>query len=80
MLLVVEDFQWVDATTRELLDRLVRRAQDLPILIVVTFRTEIALPWQDLPNVTDLALAPLDREASTDIVKSVLQNRYLPVT
>jgi len=38
VLLVFEDAQWLDATTHELLDRLVRRVETLPVLLLVTSR------------------------------------------
>ena len=40
LLLVVEDVHWADASTRELLDYLARRLTDLPVLILVTYRTD----------------------------------------
>jgi class 3 adenylate cyclase len=40
LLLMIEDVHWADASTRELLDYLARRLTDLPILILVTYRSD----------------------------------------
>src|SRR5207245_2894209 len=40
LLLVLEDLHWSDASTRELLDYLIRRVRHTPILVVATFRDE----------------------------------------
>ena len=37
---VVEDVQWADASTRELLDFVVRRTRQLPLLLVMTYRCD----------------------------------------
>jgi len=76
--LVFEDYQWVDATTRELLDRLMRGIASLPIFQIVTFRPGASVPWRSGPQVTALDLHPLDKEACVEMVKSVLRNRDLP--
>ena len=39
-ILVVDDVQWADASTRELLDFVVRRTRHLPVLVVVTYRSD----------------------------------------
>lgn len=40
LLLVIEDVHWADESTRELLDHLARRLTGLPILVLVTFRSD----------------------------------------
>ena len=39
-LIVIEDLQWADATTLELLDYLAQRIHEAPILFVLTYRSE----------------------------------------
>jgi predicted ATPase len=45
VLMVFEDAHWMDPTTLELLDRLIRRVETLPVLVVVTFRPEFQASW-----------------------------------
>lgn len=40
VILVVDDVQWADASTRELLDFVARRARQLPLLLVMTYRSD----------------------------------------
>jgi class 3 adenylate cyclase/tetratricopeptide (TPR) repeat protein len=40
LLLVIEDVHWADESTRELLDHLARRLTGLPVLVLVTFRSD----------------------------------------
>jgi len=38
--LIVEDVQWLDPSSREFLDRLIARASSLPLMTILTLRTE----------------------------------------
>ena len=62
ILLLLEDAQWADDTSLELLDLTVERVRQLPILALFTFRPEFEPPWAGLPNVGTLTLGRLDRE------------------
>ena len=59
LLLVVEDLHWADPTTVELLGRIVRRIQSLPVMCVMTFRPEFEPPWTQRRPVLELALSRL---------------------
>ncbi len=65
LLLVFEDAQWIDPTSREVLDLAVERIRSLPVLLIVTFRPEFQPPWTGEPQVTMLALNRLDRRDRT---------------
>jgi len=47
-LIVVEDLQWIDPSSEELLDPLVQQALRLPGLLILTFRPEYAARWIDI--------------------------------
>ena len=76
--MLIEDAQWADDTSLELLDLVVERARQLPILALVTFRPEFEPPWAGLANVGTLALGRLDRENVESIVTQVASGRALP--
>ena len=59
VLMVFEDAQWIDATSRELLDLSVDRVRHLPVLLAITFRPEFRQPWGGRFHVTNLALKRL---------------------
>ena len=78
VLLVFEDAQWIDPTSRELLDLAVERVGNLPVLMVVTFRPEFQSPWTGQPQVTMLALSRLDRRDRATLAAQVAGTRTLP--
>ena len=67
--MVFEDAHWIDPTSRELLDLVVERIRNLPVLLIVTFRPEFLPPWTGQPQVTVLALNRLDRHNRTALVE-----------
>jgi class 3 adenylate cyclase/DNA-binding CsgD family transcriptional regulator len=77
-LVIFEDLQWSDPTTRELLDELVERIETLPVLVLVTHRADARLPWVGNPNVTSMALTQLDRGDSEHLLMELLGARKLP--
>src|SRR5215475_4438050 len=61
ILLFFEDAQWADATSLELLDLIIERIRQLPVLALFTFRPEFEPRWAGLPNVGTLTLGRLNR-------------------
>jgi hypothetical protein len=64
--MVFEDTQWIDPTSREVLDLCVDTVRRLPILLAITFRPEFQPPWGGRSYVMNLTLNRLggrDREA-----------------
>ena len=78
ILLSLEDAQWADATSLELLDLTVERVRQLPILALLTFRPEFEPTWVGLPNVSTLTLGGLERPKVESMVAQVTGGRTLP--
>jgi predicted ATPase len=78
VLMVFEDAHWIDPTSRELLDLTVKRVRSLPVLLIVTFRTEFQMPWTGQPQVAMLALNRLDRHDRTVLVEQIAGGKALP--
>src|SRR5690242_18731078 len=78
ILLLIEDVQWADDTSLELLHLIVERVRQLPVLAFVTFRTEFEPPWSALAHVRRLVLSRLDRECVESITRHVVSGRTLP--
>jgi class 3 adenylate cyclase/tetratricopeptide (TPR) repeat protein len=68
VLMVVEDGQWGDPTSKELFDRLVERIPRLPVLAVVTARPEFAPPWVGKAHATLLCINRLPPERQTQMI------------
>ena len=78
VLLIWEDIHWIDPTSLELLDRVVKQIQDLPVLAVVTFRPEFRAAWKGLPHVTALTLSRLERHEARTLANYVARGKTLP--
>jgi len=78
VLMVFEDAHWIDPTSRELLDLAVERVGSLPMLLIVTFRTEFQPPWAGQPQVSMLTLKRLDRRDRTALVAQIAGGEALP--
>jgi class 3 adenylate cyclase/predicted ATPase len=78
VVMVFEDAHWIDPTSRELLDLVVERVGSLPVLLIVTFRTEFQPHWAGQPQVSVLLLNRLDRRERTVLVEQIAGGKALP--
>jgi class 3 adenylate cyclase/predicted ATPase len=78
VLMVLEDAHWLDPTSRELFDHIVNRLQDLPMLLVATFRPESQAPWVGFPHVTLLTLNRLPQAQAVVLVDRITDGKALP--
>jgi class 3 adenylate cyclase/predicted ATPase/DNA-binding winged helix-turn-helix (wHTH) protein len=76
--MVFEDAHWIDPTSYELLDLTVERIFSLPVLLILTFRSEFRPHWTDHPQVTMLPLNRLDRRDRTVLVEQIAGGKVLP--
>jgi class 3 adenylate cyclase len=78
VLTVFEDAHWIDPTSLELLDRIVARVADLPVLLIITFRPEFQPTWVGQPHVTMMPLSRLGRRDGAALITGVTRNKPLP--
>jgi hypothetical protein len=78
VLMVYEDVQWSDPTTRESLDLLIDLAPTLRVLVIITFRPEFAPPWAGRPQVTLLSLCRLAPRRCAEMIEGVTGGKALP--
>lgn len=78
VLILIEDLHWIDPSTEELLNQLVDRIGDSPILVLCTYRPEYEAPWIGSAGVTHLSLTRLGRKRSTDLVLQIASDDTLP--
>ncbi len=79
VLLVVEDLQWVDASTLELLGQLERQPGLSNLFALFTFRNEFAPPWPARANLTRVTLNRLTRHQSGSLVRQLCHGKTLPL-
>jgi tetratricopeptide (TPR) repeat protein len=78
VLAIFEDVHWIDPSSLDVLNRMIDRIRDLPVLLLVTFRPEFAPPWTGQSHVTTLALTRLVPRATADLVQRIIGNKVLP--
>lgn len=78
VVMVFEDVQWSDPSTRELLDITVDRAARLPILLIITFRPEFTSPWIGRSHVTLLSLNRLATRQRAEMIAHMVGRATLP--
>jgi class 3 adenylate cyclase/predicted ATPase len=71
VLMLFEDVHWIDPSSRELLDLFVERVAHLPVLLLITFRSEFQPPWSGQAHVTVLVLNRLLRREGATLVQRV---------
>jgi class 3 adenylate cyclase/tetratricopeptide (TPR) repeat protein len=76
--LLLEDAHWADPTTLDVLDRLIARVPETPLLVVVTHRPEFQPRWSENGTAAAIALTRLSRTESVQIVSRLTGGRALP--
>src|SRR3989304_1852720 len=72
----IEDLQWADAGTRELLPFMMERLTDAPLLLVGNLRAgEEPLAWGKRTAVTTMQLEPLGEEDARALLAAMLEER-----
>ena len=77
LVLVLEDLQWFDPTSIDLMHALSDRCAQAPILLLATARLEFRPPWRSQPHHKVISLAPLD-EAQVQRIIAELAVRRTP--
>jgi len=76
--LIVEDTHWLDPSTAEFLDRLAMATREMPLLILVTVRSDAEIRWRPRFAVYETELQGLSPELSRAMVVSACGDRRLP--
>jgi predicted ATPase len=80
VVMIVEDVHWSDPTSLEAFGRAVDRLRTLRVLLVVTFRPELELPWIGRPHVTALTINRLAQWDTEAMIDHVIGNRLIPAS
>ena len=76
--ILLEDWQWVDGASREVLRQLLEMVSAYALLVVVTMRPEGEADWGSSCRHVPIVLRPMDEEGSARIVRSVLGAEVVP--
>lgn len=81
---ILEDFQWVDPSTMEMLRRLLPLTQEKACLFILLSRQPVRGLLEQEPTTTeavhwtDISLAPLSNEETEALIQNLLQDSTLP--
>jgi class 3 adenylate cyclase/predicted ATPase len=73
-----EDVHWADPTTLELLEAIIERVRQVPVLMVITCRPEFQAPWPARPHRVHAGLTRLGRAEGSSVVRQVAGGNLLP--
>ena len=76
--MLFEDLHWADPTTLEVLDLLIDRVKNVPLLILLTHRPEFQSRWAQHGHVIGLNLSKLTRAQSSAMVSKLAAGKALP--
>ncbi len=71
--LILEDVQWMDPSTAELLERIAERIPGEPVHVMATSRPAALPHWVDRHRVTVIELAPMAPEVFDPLVRAVAE-------
>ena len=77
LILLVEDVQWIDSSTTELLEQLVRRHAEGGLLVLMTCRTERSSSWSCPFPARLVELGRLDADACRELIASMPEGEIL---
>jgi predicted ATPase len=77
VVLVLEDLQWFDPTSIDLVRAFSDRGAQAPILILATARPEFRPPWGLRPHHRVISLAPLDEAQVQRMISELASRRTL---
>lgn len=72
VVLIIEDLHWADPATIQIIDRLVRLDQPIPLLIICTYRREFDPIWQMHPRTLSIDPKPLSEEGIASLIRQLL--------
>src|SRR6516165_10748349 len=78
VVLAVEDLQWTDPTTLELLRGIAERGAPAPLFVLITARPEFRAPWGIRSHHSTISLTPLDRHQVRQMVSELAARHALP--
>jgi predicted ATPase/class 3 adenylate cyclase len=78
LLLIVEDLQWVDTSTLELLTLLVNQSKLTNVFALFTFRNEFVPPWSPRTSLAHITLNRLTRQQTGSMIHQLCKYKTLP--
>jgi adenylate cyclase len=69
--IVIDDFHWIDPSSRHLMDMMIRMSGELPMVVLTGSRPPVMPDWAGLPFVEVIELGGLDQVATEELSTAV---------
>src|ERR671929_2386193 len=76
--MLFEDAHWADPSSLELLDRTIGQLASLPVLLIISYRSEFQAPWVGQAGVSLIALSRLSPRQAAALASQVVVDQELP--
>src|SRR5919206_3808746 len=76
--MLFEDAHWADPSSLEMFDRVIARLASLPVLLIISYRSEFQAPWVGHAGVSLIALSRLSPRQATALASQVVVGQALP--
>ncbi len=73
-LILIEDLQWADPSTLELLELIISKIQSAPVLMIATFRPEFQPNWNIGSHIINIIVSRLTRPQAEAMINQVAHN------
>jgi tetratricopeptide (TPR) repeat protein len=78
VILLLEDLHWIDPASEDFMQRIGSTCDELPLLVMCTYRPEYKPRWSAQENVSTIRIEPLSGSGTLDLVKRRLGVGKLP--
>lgn len=78
LLIKIEDVHWIDPTTMELMERMIRKFSGHRVFLLITSRPGFSAGFVDLPQVSVINLEPLPERFTLELAKKIGGKHGLP--
>ena len=78
IVLLLEDLQWIDRTSEEVVNELVGSLAGAAIMFIATYRPGYRPQWMDKSYATQIAIQPLSQEDSRSVMRAALRAKEVP--
>jgi predicted ATPase/class 3 adenylate cyclase len=77
VIILIEDLQWIDGTSEELIAYLIQKLENSPILFLLSYRPEYSPSWKNQAGYRQIHLNPLSSDSTSALLKSLLPHGEL---
>lgn len=75
--IALEDLHWIDKSSEEYLEEMLRDLPDAKVLFIITHRAEYLPPWRAMRQIRRIDLKPFTKQESLAMARHLLETKHL---